>query len=97
VLFFKRPYDRARVGRHELRRIGDHNPKHNLERVIVRPLCNEDVGPSARMAQAARVVISLEFELVAEVLPKGDRTAPIVRLDKDTVDAVRYGENRASS
>jgi hypothetical protein len=45
------------------------------------------------MAQAARMVISLEFELVAEVLPEGDRAAQlcvsmrIVRLDEDTVDA----------
>jgi hypothetical protein len=40
------------------------------------------------MAQAARVVIGLEFELVAQILPEGDRTAPIVRLDEYFLDAL---------
>src|SRR3569833_4318999 len=34
------------------------------------------------------MVIGLDFELVALVLPEGDSGAPIVSLDEDAVDAV---------
>ena len=43
--------------------------------MIARPLSKEDVRPAARIAQAARLVIGLGFEPVAEPLPEGDRLA----------------------
>jgi hypothetical protein len=65
VLFFERPYDTAAARRREPGRIGNRDAKHNLEGVLVRPFGDEDGGASARMAQTAGVVISLEFERIA--------------------------------
>jgi hypothetical protein len=41
------------------------------------------------------VVISLKFDLVAEVLPEDNRFAPIVPLDEDTVDALSLNASSA--
>ena len=87
MLFFERAHDSTAARRRELGRIGNRHAKHHLKGVIVRSLGDEDGGSSARMAQAARMVIGLEFDLVAQILPEGDRASPIVRLDEYFFDA----------
>src|SRR4051812_38341982 len=72
----------------ELRGVGDADRERDLERLVRRALGDEQVRTAARVAQLARVVVSLEFELVAKPLPERDGLAPVMGLDEEALDAV---------